>query len=158
MPNDFYQNWTSYEKGFGCGDGYWAGLAKVHELTKNNDYYLNISLEVFNGNTKYAVYRTFIVKGFKDIYKLTIENYSGTAGNSMDLSVSLGFKTPAYDYTNDNCVQEYHSSWWHEHTCTRANLNGKMLSYRDNRKHVFWYTFNNDYTPLRSCEMRLILK
>lgn len=34
----------------------------------------------FNGSVSYAAYSIFEVKGAKDKYRLTIGNYSGTAG------------------------------------------------------------------------------
>ena len=56
-------------------------------MTAVDDVTLRIDLEDFDGDIRYAEYMTFKVKGEVDKYRLLIEGYNGTAGDSMDESV-----------------------------------------------------------------------
>ena len=81
---DFYRNWESSRQGFGDLSGeFWLGNDNLHRLTAQGEYRLRVNLGDFNGNTAYAVYDTFRVAGASYDYRLTVDNYSGTAGKQL---------------------------------------------------------------------------
>ena len=83
---DFYLGWESYKNGFGDLNGeFWLGNEDLHRLTASDDVTLRVDLEDFDGDIRYAVYTTFKVAGEGDKYRLLIEGYNGTAGDSMTL-------------------------------------------------------------------------
>ena len=55
----------------------------LHRLTDANDVMLRVDLEDFEGNITYAEYKTFKVADEADKYRLTLGEYSGTAGDSF---------------------------------------------------------------------------
>ncbi|CAC5362057.1 unnamed protein product [Mytilus coruscus] len=62
----FQRPWIDYENGFGIVDEeYWFDLTDL------------------SNRKKYAVYKTFVVGDAAFKYKLTVGDYSGTAGNKM---------------------------------------------------------------------------
>ena len=81
---DFYLDWESYRNGFGDLNGeFWLGNDNLHRLTAADDVTLRVDLEDFDGNKTYAEYTTFKVADEADKYRLSIGEYSGTAGDSM---------------------------------------------------------------------------
>ena len=81
---DFYLDWESYKNGFGDLNGeFWLGNDNLHRLTATDDVILRVNLEDFDGNKAYAEYTTFKVADKADKYRLSIGEYSGTAGDSM---------------------------------------------------------------------------
>ena len=81
---DFYLDWAAYKNGFGNLNGeFWLGNDNLHRLTAADNVTLRVDLEDFDGNIKYAEYTTFKVADEGDKYRLLIERYDGTAGDSM---------------------------------------------------------------------------
>ena len=81
---DFYLGWEDYRMGFGNLNGeFWLGNDNLHRLTANADMMLRVDLEDYDGVRKYAEYTTFSVADANDNYRLTIDGYNGTAGDSM---------------------------------------------------------------------------
>ena len=81
---DFYLKWESYKNGFGDLSGeFWLGNDNLHRLTAADDVMLRVDLEDFEGNITYAEYRNFNVADEADKYRLFVEGYKGTAGDSM---------------------------------------------------------------------------
>ena len=88
---NFYLDWASYKKGFGNVSGeFWLGNDNLHRLTAAEDMMLRVDLEDFDGNIKYAEYKTFKVSDEADKYQLLIGGYKGTAGDSMSPDESKG--------------------------------------------------------------------
>ena len=84
---DFYRGWESYKNGFGDLNGeFWLGNDNLHRLTAADDVILRVDLEDFDGNTTYAEYTTFKVANEADKYRILVEGYRGTAGDSMQVS------------------------------------------------------------------------
>ena len=84
---DFYRGWESYKNGFGDLNGeFWLGNDNLHRLTAADDVILRVDLEDFDGNTAYAEYTTFKVANETDKYRILVEGYRGTAGDSMKVS------------------------------------------------------------------------
>ena len=81
---DFYRGWESYKNGFGDLNGEFSlGNDNLHRLTAADDVILRVDLEDFDGNTAYAEYTTFKVANEADKYRILVEGYNGTAGDSM---------------------------------------------------------------------------
>ena len=84
---DFYRGWESYKNGFGDLNGeFWLGNDNLHRLTAADDVILRVDLEDFDGNTAYAEYTTLKVANEADKYRILVEGYRGTAGDSMQVS------------------------------------------------------------------------
>ena len=84
---DFFQGWESYKNGFGDLNGeFWLGNDNLHRLTAADDVILRVDLEDFDGNTTYAEYTTFKVANEADKYRILVDGYRGTAGDSMQVS------------------------------------------------------------------------
>ena len=81
---DFYLKWESYKNGFGDLSGeFWLGNDNLHRLTAADDVMLRVDLEDFEGNITYAEYTNFNVADEADNYRLFVEGYNGTAGDSL---------------------------------------------------------------------------
>ena len=81
---DFYRDWKPYKEGFGSLSGeFWLGNDNLHRLTNANDVMLRVDLEDFEASITFAEYNTFKVAHEADNYRLTIEEYNGTAGDSF---------------------------------------------------------------------------
>ena len=83
-PVDFHRDWKAYKEGFGSLSGeFWLGNDNLHRLTDVNDVMLRVDLEDFEENITYAQYNTFKVAHEADHYRLTLEEYNGTARDSF---------------------------------------------------------------------------
>uniref|UniRef100_A0A1X7T529 Fibrinogen C-terminal domain-containing protein n=1 Tax=Amphimedon queenslandica TaxID=400682 RepID=A0A1X7T529_AMPQE len=154
---DFYRNWTDYENGFGDPTGeFWLGLSKIHRLTKEGSNTLRVDLGDFEGNTSYANYSTFSVGNSSTEYILTVEGYSGTAGDCMDLY--NGYRFTTRDNDNDawhrNCAQDFTGAWWYN-KCLNSNLNGQYCNTATyDTQGVTWLCWKNNYVTLKFSEMK----
>ncbi|XP_071807781.1 fibroleukin-like isoform X2 [Asterias amurensis] len=78
---DFYRSFANYSQGFGNLEGeFWLGNDNLHRLTAQGEYELRVDLWDFENNTAFAVYDSFSIAGVSDKYRLSLGNYSGTAG------------------------------------------------------------------------------
>ncbi|KAK3768079.1 hypothetical protein RRG08_009205 [Elysia crispata] len=123
---DFYRNWNTYKRGFGKLDGdFWLGNENIHTLTSSATYELRIELK-FKKRSYFAHYESFSISDEENKYKLSLGNYHGTAGNSLDHERGRPFST--YDRDNDahhtNCAEVYVGAWWYGH-CHNSNLNAQ---------------------------------
>ncbi|KAG8439968.1 hypothetical protein GDO86_005946 [Hymenochirus boettgeri] len=147
----FNRTWNEYKNGFGNLTGeFWLGNDKLHLLTKSNDMMLKIELEDFKGMKEYAKYDQFYVANEYLKYRLSVDGYSGTAGDALHFSKQYNhdqkfFTTPDKDndrYPSGNCGSYYNSGWWFD-ACMSANLNGKYYKqdYKGVRDGIFWGTW-----------------
>ncbi|KFB48778.1 hypothetical protein ZHAS_00016786 [Anopheles sinensis] len=113
---NFYQNWTMYKTGFGNIYGeHWVGLEKLNHMMKTGSHELLVLLEDFEGNSKYALYGELKVGNEKEKYKLTVGEYSGTAGDG--LIYHNGMQFTSFDQDNDgiyesNSAKTFIGAWW----------------------------------------------
>ncbi|XP_073449521.1 tenascin-N [Aquarana catesbeiana] len=153
---DFYQRWRTYVDGFGDpSDEFWLGLEWIHKLTSTPvQYELRVDLRN-EDETAYAVYRNFRVGSSKDKYKLTISDYSGTAGDA--LTYHNGWKYTTWDRDNDialtNCALSHRGAFWYKN-CHLANPNGQ---YGDNRHSmgVNWEPWKGHEFSIAFIEMKM---
>uniref|UniRef100_A0A4X2LF37 Tenascin C n=1 Tax=Vombatus ursinus TaxID=29139 RepID=A0A4X2LF37_VOMUR len=152
---DFYQNWRTYATGFGkLRDEFWLGLDNIHKITDQGQYELRVDLQD-HGETAYAIYDKFSVGDAKSRYKLKVDGYSGTAGDSMAYHNGRSFST--YDKDTDsaitNCALSYKGAFWYKN-CHRVNLMGR---YGDNNhsQGVNWFHWKGHEHSIQFAEMKL---
>ncbi|KAM9327135.1 tenascin-N-like [Gastrophryne carolinensis] len=153
---DFYQRWRTYVEGFGDpNDEFWLGLEWIHKLTSTPvQYELRVDLRT-GDESAYAVYKTFRVGNSRDRYKLTVGDYSGTAGDA--LAYHNGFKFTTWDKDNDlaltNCALSHRGAFWYKN-CHLANPNGQ---YGDNTHSmgVNWEPWKGHEFSLPFIEMKM---
>ncbi|VDI74383.1 Hypothetical predicted protein, partial [Mytilus galloprovincialis] len=138
---DFYRGWEEYVNGFGnLKTEFWLGNDKLHKLTSKGQYELRVNLEDFNGDTAYAKYSNFYIGDKSTNYKLTVNGYSGTAGDSLKGHNNHAFSTK--DKDNDShgsihCATYYKGAWWYE-DCHASNLNGLYVGNKKDNKGMRW--------------------
>ena len=119
-------------------------------------------MEDWDGNTAWAEYQEFAVKGNK--YELHFTSYknTSTAGDSLTARHN-GKAFTTKDQDNDlrnvgNCAQIFHGAWWSEH-CQKSNLNGKyyqrMQANTIHNRGVLWKTWKGDRYSLKGCSMKI---
>uniref|UniRef100_A0A8C7ANE0 Tenascin n=1 Tax=Neovison vison TaxID=452646 RepID=A0A8C7ANE0_NEOVI len=152
---DFYRNWKAYAAGFGDRrEEFWLGLDNLHKITAQGQYELRVDLRD-HGKTAYAVYDKFSVGDAKTRYKLRVEGYSGTAGDSMAYHNGRSFST--FDKDTDsaitNCALSYKGAFWYKN-CHRVNLMGR---YGDNNhsQGVNWFHWKGHEYSIQFAEMKL---
>nr|XP_009933696.1 PREDICTED: tenascin [Opisthocomus hoazin] len=152
---DFYKNWKAYVAGFGDPrDEFWIGLENLHKITSQGQYELRVDLRD-KGETAYAVYDRFSVGDSKGRYRLRVDGYSGTAGDSMTYHNGRSFST--FDKDNDsaitNCALSYKGAFWYKN-CHRVNLMGR---YGDNShsQGVNWFHWKGHEYSIQFAEMKL---
>uniref|UniRef100_A0A8C3PIN1 Tenascin n=1 Tax=Calidris pygmaea TaxID=425635 RepID=A0A8C3PIN1_9CHAR len=152
---DFYRNWKTYVAGFGDPtDEFWIGLENLHKITSQSQYELRVDLRD-EGETAYAVYDRFSVGDAKSRYRLKVDGYSGTAGDSMTYHNGRSFST--FDKDNDsaitNCALSYKGAFWYKN-CHRVNLMGR---YGDNShsQGVNWFHWKGHEYSIQFAEMKL---
>uniref|UniRef100_A0A8C2VKU1 Tenascin n=1 Tax=Chinchilla lanigera TaxID=34839 RepID=A0A8C2VKU1_CHILA len=152
---DFYRNWKAYAAGFGDRrEEFWLGLDNLSKITAQGQYELRVDLQD-HGETAYAVYDRFSVGDAKTRYKLNVEGYSGTAGDSMAYHNGRSFST--YDKDTDsaitNCALSYKGAFWYKN-CHRVNLMGR---YGDNNhsQGVNWFHWKGHEYSIQFAEMKL---
>ncbi|VDI12791.1 Hypothetical predicted protein, partial [Mytilus galloprovincialis] len=127
---DFYRGWEDYVNGFGhFNTEFWLGNDKLYKLTSRGQYELRVNLEDFNGDKAYAKYSNFYIGDKSTNYKLTVNGYSGTAGDSLKRHNDHAFTTKDKDndtHSSVNCAKNYKGAWWY-YTCHASNLNGLCL-------------------------------
>uniref|UniRef100_A0A2I3HFR3 Tenascin n=1 Tax=Nomascus leucogenys TaxID=61853 RepID=A0A2I3HFR3_NOMLE len=150
---NFYQNWKAYAAGFGDRrEEFWLGNASLH--VSQGQYELRVDLRD-HGETAFAVYDKFSVGDAKTRYKLKVEGYSGTAGDSMAYHNGRSFST--FDKDTDsaitNCALSYKGAFWYRN-CHRVNLMGR---YGDNNhsQGVNWFHWKGHEHSIQFAEMKL---
>ncbi|KAH3751559.1 tenascin-N-like isoform X1 [Dreissena polymorpha] len=126
---DFYQNFFSYENGFGDVHGeHWHGLKYIYAMTSNVQTELRIDLMAANGSTAYEVFPNFRLSAASD-YRLHVDRGRGTAGDSEGLSYNNGYRFVTYDRddTSSKCTSLDRGGWWYT-KCAYANLNGEYTT------------------------------
>ncbi|CAG07653.1 unnamed protein product, partial [Tetraodon nigroviridis] len=147
---DFSRKWSDYRVGFGnLEDEFWLGLDNIQRVAAQGRYELRIDMKD-GQESVYANYDKFSIGDARDLYKLRIGEYNGTAGDSLSYHQGRPFSTK--DRDNDiavtNCALSYKGAWWYKN-CHRANLNGK---YGESR-----HSQNVSFEPLSS-KMTLSLR
>ncbi|KAM8930607.1 tenascin-N [Pelodytes ibericus] len=153
---DFYQRWRTYVEGFGDpSDEFWLGLEYIHLLTTSSvPYELRVDLRT-GDESAYALYRTFQVGTSRDKYKLTVGDYSGTAGDA--LTYHNGWKFTTWDRDNDialtNCALSHRGAFWYKN-CHLANPNGQYGN-TEHSQGVNWEPWKGHEFSIPYVEMKI---
>ena len=81
---------------------FFTGLDLIRQLVIYGDYELRVDLEDFSGEKRFAKYNTFSISDETDLYRLTANGYSGTAGMALFINIfryrtfSIGDETDLY--------------------------------------------------------------
>ncbi|XP_061194792.1 angiopoietin-4-like, partial [Saccostrea echinata] len=158
---DFYRSWKSYQDGFGnVYSEYWLGNEAIHILTTKKKQELRINVQNFSGSKAFAKYSSFSIGNESQKYNLTLDGYSGTAGDSFGQHSGGLFSTKAQD--NDSwgksCAVVYKGGWWFK-SCLNCDLNRPYhRSAVQKWASVVWYQFGNENRSLRNKRMMIRLK
>ncbi|XP_071953019.1 uncharacterized protein [Antedon mediterranea] len=176
---DFYKNWVEYEEGFGDLDAnFWLGLKKIYVLTNNKEYRLRIDMTDFNGKSAHAQYSSFRIESSSHEcpYCLRLGDFEGgDAGDSIGESDPLTFNGNSNvdqpfstkDRLNAgnsyrSCVSTRKAGWWFSTggLCGNTNPNGKYFGGHARSTYypndvIYWYTWKNDRSPLKTIEMKI---
>ena len=131
----------------------------IHHLTSPVRFELRIDMQDFEYNRKYAQYETFMIGPEAKAYMLTVEGYSGSAGDSFGMHSGRRFSSKDVDndaWDINSCAKKFKGAWWYVF-CHKANLNGQYLrgahtSYADG---IEWYTWKGYNYSLKSVEMKI---
>uniref|UniRef100_A0A8C8C621 Tenascin-R n=1 Tax=Oncorhynchus tshawytscha TaxID=74940 RepID=A0A8C8C621_ONCTS len=152
---DFSRKWSDYRVGFGnLEDEFWLGLDNIQKLSAQGRYELRIDMKD-GQESVYASYDKFAIGDVRNLYKLRIGEYNGTAGDSLSYHQGRPFSTK--DRDNDiavtNCALSYKGAWWYKN-CHRANLNGKYGESRHSQG-INWYHWKGHEFSVPFVEMKM---
>ncbi|XP_028328123.1 tenascin-R isoform X3 [Gouania willdenowi] len=152
---DFSRKWSDYRVGFGnLEDEFWLGLDNIQRISAQGRYELRIDMKD-GQEAVYANYDKFSIGDARNLYKLRIGEYNGTAGDSLSYHQGRPFSTK--DRDNDiavtNCALSYKGAWWYKN-CHRANLNGKYGESRHSQG-INWYHWKGHEFSIPFVEMKM---
>ncbi|NWS62325.1 ANGP4 protein, partial [Chunga burmeisteri] len=155
----FQRSWREYKQGFGdAASEYWLGNEAVHLLTSQAPYALRIELRDWEGGQVYAHYGKFQLGSERQLYGLSLQDYSGTAGQQSGMALQ-GTRFSTRDADNDNCVckcaQMLSGGWWFD-ACGLSNLNGIYYPARHNVRKlngIRWHHFQGPSYSLKGTRM-----
>uniref|UniRef100_A0A3Q2TUE4 Tenascin R (restrictin, janusin) n=1 Tax=Fundulus heteroclitus TaxID=8078 RepID=A0A3Q2TUE4_FUNHE len=152
---DFSRKWSDYRVGFGnLEDEFWLGLDNIQKIASQGRYELRIDMKD-GQESVYANYDKFSIGDARNLYKLRIGEYNGTAGDSLSYHQGRPFSTK--DRDNDiavtNCASSYKGAWWYKN-CHRANLNGKYGESRHSQG-INWYHWKGHEFSIPFVEMKM---
>ncbi|NXU93902.1 ANGP4 protein, partial [Xiphorhynchus elegans] len=148
-------------QGFGDAAGeYWLGNEAVHLLTSQVPYTLRVELQDWEGGQVYAHYGKFQLGSERQLYRLSLQDYSGTAGQQSGLALQ-GTQFSTRDADNDNCLckcaQMLSGGWWFD-ACGLSNLNGIYYPARNNIRKlngIRWHHFQGPSYSLKGTRMMI---
>ncbi|XP_031444907.1 angiopoietin-4 [Phasianus colchicus] len=155
----FQRGWREYKQGFGDAAGeHWLGNEAVHLLTSREPYVLRVELRDWEGSQVYAHYGRFQLDSERQLYRLSLQDYSGTAGQQSGLAMQ-GTNFSTRDADNDNCLckcaQMLSGGWWFD-ACGLSNLNGIYYPARHNIRKlngIRWHYFQGPSYSLKGTRM-----
>lgn len=155
----FQRSWREYKQGFGDVAGeHWLGNEAVHLLTSRAPYALRVELRDWEGSQVYAHYGKFQLGSERQLYRLSLQDYSGTAGQQSGLALQ-GTNFSTRDADNDNCLckcaQMLSGGWWFD-ACGLSNLNGIYYPARHNIRKlngIRWHHFQGPSYSLKGTRM-----
>uniref|UniRef100_A0A8C0XPT8 Tenascin-X n=1 Tax=Castor canadensis TaxID=51338 RepID=A0A8C0XPT8_CASCN len=123
-------------------------------LTQSGDYSMRVDLRA-GDEAVFAQYDSFRVDSAAENYRLHLEGYHGTAGDSMSYHSGSVFSARDRDPNNllISCAVSYRGAWWYRN-CHYANLNGLYGSTVDHQG-VSWYHWKGFEFSVPFTEMKL---
>ncbi|KAJ8033902.1 Fibrinogen C domain-containing protein 1-A [Holothuria leucospilota] len=159
---NFFLYWSDYRDGFGLPNReLWLGNDKLHSLTTQRNYQLRIDFVNRYGAPYYAKYSSFRVSNANDKYRLSVEGYSGNAGNYLSFVNGQAFTTRDVDndaWSGGNCATyryspcgtycSHNSGWW-------FNSCGYSLNAPYGTNCLHWYFLPGTYCKVKYTEMKI---
>ncbi|CAH1780699.1 unnamed protein product [Owenia fusiformis] len=133
---DFNLDWDNYQHGFGnIRKEHFIGFENILPVLLQKRYKARFDLTTWESETGYAEYQTFDINDKNDKYRISIDDYSGTAGDSMQWSNHMRFTTK--DNDNDrrtgNCAEGHEGPFWYD-SCNWGNKGSIFGRYAKNPK------------------------
>ena len=152
-----------FRHGFGNpNQEYWLGLETIHQMTSHINTSLRVDLWDWNGKRARAEYIIFYVGPESGSYRLLVDGYRGSTGDSLGYHNNCTFST--IDSDNDqwdgSCAQQDGAGWWYK-ACSYTALNSKYHTKKemetgDKIDGIFWYHWKETYNyPLPRVEMKI---
>ncbi|XP_078397961.1 fibrinogen beta chain isoform X1 [Cetorhinus maximus] len=193
---DFGRSWDVYKNGFGniafdVGKGfcdtpgeYWLGNDRISYLTKLKDTELLFEMHDWENNALKAHYNKFTVQNEVNKYRMSVEGYFGTAGNTLmegakmlhgdnrTMTIHQHMKFSTYDRDNDawepgdstkQCAREDGGGWWYNR-CHSSNPNGRYYwggEYtKEAAKHgtddgIVWMNWKGSWYSMKKMSMKI---
>ena len=164
----FDQTWAHYKNGFGdlnydfwLGNEYLYRATTLYKAVNKKEMELSVSLEDTSNNGFYARYKVFLITSESDKYRLSVSDYSGTAGDSLSSHHALPFTTKDRDNDfniNSNCANsplEGRGGWWYLdcfRACLTKTFHSNVTYYLPAPK---WFGVHKSLTNLKSATMQL---
>ncbi|TKS79860.1 Tenascin-R [Collichthys lucidus] len=145
---DFSRKWSDYRVGFGnLEDEFWLGLDNIQRIAAQGRYELRIDMKD-GQESVYANYDKFSIGDARNLYKLRIGEYNGTAGPALldkktETMTSLSLTVP--------CLTKEPGG---TRTATGANLNGKYGESRHSQG-INWYHWKGHEFSIPFVEMKM---
>ncbi|CAH1802256.1 unnamed protein product [Owenia fusiformis] len=117
---EFNLEWASYRQGFGnILREHFIGMDNIVAVLQQKRYKARFDLTTWENETRYAEYITFDINDEKDKYRLNIDGYSGTAGDSMKHANHDQFSTKDSDNDVDSrhCAVFFQGPYWYGSGC-----------------------------------------
>ncbi|XP_063416813.1 ficolin-2-like [Mytilus trossulus] len=136
---DFYRDWSDYKKGFGNVSGeYWLGNDNIFNILNGKSYSLRFDVQDWSGEWRYAQYKIFKLADESKGYEITLDGYTGNAGDAMlgSLKYLTDTRFSTKDHDNDDmptakCTDHTNGGWWYQglpgRWCTKVNPNGRYF-------------------------------
>ncbi|XP_030784158.1 tenascin-X-like isoform X1 [Rhinopithecus roxellana] len=130
------------------------GNEALHRLKQAGDCSMRVDLRA-GDEAVFAQYDSFRVDSTAEYYRLHLEGYHGTAGDSMSYHSGSVFSARDRDPKNllISCTVSYRGAWWYRN-CHYANLNGLYGSTVDHQG-VSWYYWKGFEFSVPFTEMKL---
>ncbi|XP_059820786.1 fibrinogen beta chain isoform X1 [Hypanus sabinus] len=193
---DFGRSWDAYKNGFGniaydSGKGfcdtpgeYWLGNDRISQLTKVKTTELLFEMRDWNDDSVKAHYSKFVVQSEVNKYRLSVNGYSGVAGNTLmegakslfginrTMTIHQDMMFSTYDRDNDGwepenptkqCAREDGGGWWYNR-CHSANPNGRYYIGGEYTKEVakhgtddgiVWMDWKGSWYSLKKMSMKI---
>nr|XP_022325839.1 ficolin-2-like isoform X2 [Crassostrea virginica] len=156
---DFFRDWTEYQFGFGNGfNEFWIGNEVLHLLTSQAIYELRVDMADFEGESRFAKYKLFLVGSRESKFRLTVGGYSGTAGDSLSSHNGMQFSTKDVDndLASGQCATSFKGGFWYSN-CHTANPNGQYLrgEHESMADGVNWKTWRGYKYSLQTMSMKI---
>ncbi|XP_072111967.1 fibrinogen beta chain [Mobula birostris] len=192
----FGRSWDAYKNGFGniaydSGKGfcdtpgeYWLGNDRISQLTKMKTTELLFEMHDWNDDSVKAHFSKFVVQSEVNKYRLSVNGYSGVAGNTLiegakslfginrTMTIHQDMMFSTYDRDNDGwepenptkqCSREDGGGWWYNR-CHSANPNGRYYvggEYsKEITKHgtddgIVWMDWKGSWYSLKKMSMKI---
>jgi len=193
---DFGRRWDEYRRGFGnvafdAGKGhcatpgeYWLGNNQISTLTKMGPTEVLIEMEDWTGSKVHAQYQQFTIQSETSNYILSVDGYTGNAGNTFlegatelfgenrTMTIHNGMMFSTYDRDNDKwtpgnpakqCAREDGGGWWYNR-CHSANPNGryyiggaytKYMAKHGTDDGIVWMNWKGSWYSLKAISMKI---